>query len=105
MDGSARDPAALSDRQDRVKRLHKIWLGLFLALTSLGAGGAEPKRVLLIHSFGRDFAPYNTFSGVLRTELVSQSSGPVNVFEVSLDSAVVEDPAQEGPLVTYLAAL
>src|SRR5512135_22666 len=85
--------------------LFKICFGLLLALTGLGVAGAEPKRVLLIHSFGRDFAPYNTFSGVLRSELASQSSGAVDVFEVSLDSAVVADATQEGPLVNYLAAL
>lgn len=81
-------------------------LGLLLfALVTLGASAASPKRVLLIHSFGRDLAPYNTFSGVLRSELASQMSGAVDVFEVSLDSAVLADTAQEGPLVNYLAAL
>ena len=88
-----------------MKALNNICFWLLLTLTGLGASGAQPKRVLLIHSFGRDFAPHNTFSGVLRTELGSQSSGSVDVFEVSLDSAVVADAAQEGPLVNYLAAL
>ncbi len=78
---------------------------LLLTLAMLCASATTPKRVLLIYSFGRDFAPYNTFSGVLRTELVSQSSGSVDIFEVSLDSAHGGDTAQEGPLLDYLAAL
>jgi hypothetical protein len=35
---------------------------LLLAITlctSVGALAAEPKRVLLLHSFGREFAPYD----------------------------------------------
>ena len=30
-----------------------------LALRIPGAAAAEPKRILVIHSFARDFAPYN----------------------------------------------
>ncbi|MCZ7640818.1 MAG: hypothetical protein M5U12_35040 [Verrucomicrobia bacterium] len=78
---------------------------LLLTLAAPGASAASPQRVLLIHSFGRDFAPYNHFSGVLRTELVSEASGSVDVVEVSLDTARVADTAPEGPLVDYLAAL
>ncbi|MCL4181414.1 MAG: PAS domain-containing protein [Verrucomicrobia bacterium] len=89
-----------------ILRWSRTCLGTFLVtLATVCASAASPKRVLLIHTFGRDFAPYNTFSGVLRSELASRSSGAVDVFEVSLDSAVVADTAQEGPLVNYLAAL
>lgn len=81
-------------------------LGLLLLFFAIGvAAGAEPKRVLLIYSFGRDFAPYNAFSGVLRTELVSQSSKSVDLLEVSLESARFGDTVQESLLVNYLAAL
>jgi PAS domain S-box-containing protein len=78
---------------------------LLVALATVCASGASPKRVLLLQSFGRDFAPFNTFSGVLRTELVSQSPEPVDVFEVSVESARFRDTVQEGPLVDYLLAL
>jgi len=36
-----------------------------LALLSAGAEAAAPKRVLILHSFGRDFAPFNTFLMIL----------------------------------------
>jgi len=78
---------------------------LLLTLATLCASAASPKRVLLIHSFTRDFAPFNTFSAILRTELVSQSPEPVDVFEVSLESARSDDPVLERPLVDYLLAL
>lgn len=81
-------------------------LGLLaLLLTAPRTVGAEPKRVLLLHSFGRDFAPFSTFSEILRTELVSQSSEPVDVFEVSLESARFRDTVWEEALVHYVLAL
>jgi PAS domain S-box-containing protein len=77
---------------------------LVLVLTSLVACGAEPRRVLLIHSLGRDFAPYDSFSAAFRTELASQSPEPLDLFEASLDSARFAQSPQEGPLVEYLRA-
>jgi len=69
------------------------------------AVGAEPERVLFIHSFSRDFAPFDAFSGILRAELVSQSPRPVDVSEVSLESARFGDTIQEEALVDYLQTL
>lgn len=71
----------------------------------VAARGAEPQRVLLIHSFGREFAPFDAFSAGFRAELVRQSSGPVDIYEVSLESARFRDPAQEAPFLDYLLAL
>ncbi len=79
------------------------WLTLALAIAS--ATAAEPKRVMLIHSFGRDFPPFDTFSGILRAELVSHFPGPLDIFEVSLESARFGGTVQEGPFVDYLQAL
>ena len=39
------------------------------ALLSAGVEAAAPKQVLLIHSFGRDFAPYTPTGTALRAEL------------------------------------
>lgn len=66
---------------------------------------AEPRRVLLINSYGREFAPYDAFAGNFRTELVRQSSQPVDFFEVSLASARFEGLEQEGPFVDYLLSM
>jgi PAS domain S-box-containing protein len=72
---------------------------------SLSLAGAEPRRVLLVHSFGREFAPFDTFSGNFRTELVRQAPQAVDIYEVSLESARFSDNPQEGPIVDYLLAL
>ena len=64
--------------------------------------GAEPRRVLLINSFGREFAPFDVFAGNFRAELVRQSSQPVDVYEVSLESARFSFDPQGAPTAEYL---
>jgi signal transduction histidine kinase len=46
----------------------------------------DAKRVLLLHSFGREFAPYELIVATIRTELAKGSSEPVAVYDASLDS-------------------
>jgi signal transduction histidine kinase len=75
---------------------------LLLAMT--GAAFSEPKRVLLLHSFGRDFPPWNEYARTIREELGRQSPEPVDIFEASLATARFADD-EEGPFVDYLHAL
>jgi signal transduction histidine kinase len=74
---------------------------LLLALLSAGAEAAVPKRVLIIHSFGRDLAPYNTIGPTLRTDLALLLRQPVAFTDISLDAERGEMP-DERPLVEYL---
>src|SRR5262245_17007438 len=78
---------------------------LILVLAAFSAAGAEPRRVLLLHSFGREFEPFNTFSEHFRSELAQQSAEPLDFFDVGLQSARFEQLSQEGPFVDYLVAL
>jgi signal transduction histidine kinase len=82
-----------------------IYALLLLIAVAPRAEGAEPRRVLLLHSFGRDFAPYDTFAGSFRTELASWSPEPVDVYEASLESARFGGTAEDHPFVDYLEAL
>src|SRR6266511_635635 len=75
---------------------------LLIAMT--GEAFSEPKRVMLLHSFGRDFAPWNEYARTIREELGKQAKEPVDIFEASLATArFAED--EEGPFVDYLRAL
>lgn len=65
---------------------------------------AQPRRVLLIHSFGRDFEPFNTFSAEFRAGLARQSPQPVDFFDVALADARF-DSREEGAFVDFLSAL
>lgn len=47
------------------------FVALFFALSAEAAG---PKRVLILHCFGRDFAPYDTITSVFRTDLARRSA-------------------------------
>ena len=58
---------------------------LLLALLSAGAEAAAPKRVLIIHSFGRDLEPYSAIGSTLRNELTQMLRQPVAFHDASLD--------------------
>ena len=75
---------------------------LLLALLLPMAEAAEPKRVLIIHSWGRDFAPFNAVALTFRTELARQLKQPVAFHEVSLDSERTGPPADDRPFVEFL---
>ena len=75
-----------------------------MALTRFNAEGVEPRRVLLLHSFGREFEPFITFSQTFRSELAQQSTEPLDFFDVALSSARFE-ASEEAPFVEYLLAL
>ncbi len=77
---------------------------LVLLFAMTGAAVSEPKRVLLLHSFGREFAPWNEYARTIREELVLQSKEPLDIFDASLATARSSDLV-EGPFVEYLRAL
>jgi len=79
--------------------LSGTWLG---ACDSLAADGVTPKRVLLIHSFGRDFAPYDTIASVFRTEFAKGSHEPIVLFETTLDAGRPATKEEEGAFLEYL---
>ena len=87
--------------------VRSCWLaGLILcAIGCAAAEAAEPKRVMVLHSFGRDFRPWNDYSRILRTELERQSAGPLDITDHSLVTARSNDDDPEAPFVEYLRAL
>jgi signal transduction histidine kinase len=76
---------------------------LFLLITTISCE-AEPKRVLLLHSFGREFAPWNEFARYIRGELAAQSTGRVDLYEAELSTARLGDQG-ETAFADYLEAL
>jgi ABC-type uncharacterized transport system substrate-binding protein len=66
---------------------------------------AEPKRVMILHSFGRDFKPWNEYARTIRTELERQSPWRLDITDHSLMSARSSDEDSEAPFVEYLRAL
>jgi signal transduction histidine kinase len=65
----------------------------------------EHKAVLIIHSFGREFRPWNEYAKQVRAELDRQSPWPLDVREHSLEIARSGNLNPELPFVEYLGAL
>jgi len=65
------------------------------------ASAAEPKRVLIVHSFGRA-APIPPLSLAFESELVEKMDGPVDLDEVSVDIARYADPEMQEAVAEYL---
>ena len=99
----------IARQQCRVKssRLY-CSVGLLFILAMLfawGAAAANSKRVLLLHSFGRDFKPWSEYARTIRSELERQSPWRLDITEHSLVTARAGDEEPEVPFVAYLRAL
>ncbi|MEH2545050.1 signal transduction histidine kinase [Bradyrhizobium sp. AZCC 2262] len=65
----------------------------------------EPKRVLMLHSFGRDFRPWSAYALRIKAELARQSQWPLELQEHTLLTARFDNPGPEAPFVDYLRSL
>ena len=84
--------------------------GLLLSLLAVIVGpftatSAGPRHVLLLHSYGREFAPFNAFSESFRTELAQQLREPLDFRDVNLEAARFEGEVTEEPLAAYLQSV
>jgi signal transduction histidine kinase len=66
------------------------------------ATGAEPKHVLLVHSFSSAAPPFTVESMAFETELVAKMGERVDLDEVSLDMARYADREMQEAIVDYL---
>jgi C4-dicarboxylate-specific signal transduction histidine kinase len=80
-----------------------VALSLFLVLP--GAGVEPPRRVLILHSFGRDFSPFDAAAHEFRMELARLSTSPVEFLDASLEMARFDGEENEGPLTDFLDSL
>jgi signal transduction histidine kinase len=68
-------------------------------------GAEQPKQVLILHSFGREFKPWSDYVKVMRSELDRRSPWRLDLQEQILVTPRSEDPAAESAFVRYLDAL
>ena len=83
-------------------------LAIALLLATLGqsqAADPEPKRVLMLQSFGLRFKPWTDFAEILRSEMSKQSKAPIDFLDHSLLTARLDDDKALAPFVDYLQAL
>src|SRR5947208_10116714 len=88
----------------------RIWLGrLCLAamvlLSAVDIAAAQAKRVLLLHSYGPYFAPWNAISSRMREEIRKQSPYPIDFYETSLQTERFGEPQNERLYLGHLREL
>jgi signal transduction histidine kinase len=107
MDTMTADHRAVTRRRRRVfvARAVSCAAALVILLAAIGTAAAEPRRVLVVHAFGHPYSPWSDFAASFRAELVKKSPEPIDLYEVSLDTARVRDPQGEAPFVDYIHAL
>jgi signal transduction histidine kinase len=76
---------------------------LILMLSPFSADGADVKRVLLLHSSGRELGPFDVFTEGFREELDRQSAVPLQYYEASLEPPRA-GPSDE-PVVHFLQSM
>ncbi|MCK1366456.1 ATP-binding protein [Bradyrhizobium sp. 62] len=81
-----------------------LFSSIVLLLAMTGAAFSQPKRVLIVHSIGREFSPWDDYARNIREELRLQSKDPIDIFEVSLSTARFPD-GDEDAFVSYLNAI
>jgi len=73
-----------------------------LCVAAFSATAAATKRVIILHSFGRDFKPWNEYAVNIRTELGRQSQWKLDIQDHSLMAARTDD---EDPYVAFVGYL
>jgi signal transduction histidine kinase len=74
-------------------------------LILLNAAAAEPRRVVVLHSYGQNFKPWSEYAKALRQELDRQSPWPLDIQDFSLITARTQDENAEVQFAAYLGAL
>ena len=82
------------------------WLVLVaIIFGTVAPASGEPKRVLLLHSFGPQFVPWVFMAAEFREQLFKQSPDKIDLYEASLEGARFLQTEDEGPTVDYLTNL
>jgi hypothetical protein len=82
-----------------------FWGMALLMLVAVDARAADTRRVLLLHAFGHPYSPWSDMAASFRTELVKKSQEPIDLYEVSLDTARIQELQGEVPFSEYIRAL
>jgi signal transduction histidine kinase len=93
--------------EPKLRALAVIPVLVFFLLPAEGASAAAIglKRVLILESFGRDFAVWNAVPPAFKEELARQLPWPIEFHEAALETARADQPQAETAFVEYLRAL
>lgn len=104
---STRTPAPAAESGLRPDPPHPIRFRpvlLLLVFIALSVEAATPRQILILHSFGRDFEPFNTVAPAFRTELARLTPERIVFHEASLEGERPSTSEGERPFVQFLQA-
>ena len=79
-----------------------ISIGATVAQPGSGEAAVQPKKIMVLHSYGQNFQSWGTWSREIRNQLSRQSPWPLDIQEYSLVTARNGDAAAEAKFVEYL---
>jgi hypothetical protein len=85
-----------------------VWLAVAMAIlipTQTSFAAAQPKTVLILHSYGQNFKPWSEYAKALRQELQQRSPWKLIIQDFSVITARAEELNPEYQFVDYLRAL
>jgi signal transduction histidine kinase len=90
-----------------VRRLGFLSFILLLSLIAcpFAYSSDQTKRILLVHSFGRDFKPWSEYARAIREELERQTRWRIDIMDQVLAGARVDGDNPETPFMNYLEQL
>ena len=104
-----------ASRTSWLKRRVCVWIAAVVVLVvsmggttaqpQSGEPAAQPKKILLLHTFGPNFEQGAAWSREIQRELNKQSPRPLNIQEQSLVTALNGDDVADAKFVEYLKAL
>jgi signal transduction histidine kinase len=78
---------------------------IFLSTLTSSRADTEPKRVMMLHSFGLRFKPWTDYAQFIRSEISRRAQRPIEFDDQSLLNARLTNDKTDGPFVDYLHAL
>jgi signal transduction histidine kinase len=78
---------------------------IVLGTTIKSRADIEPKRIMMLHSFGLRFKPWTDYAETIRSELSRKSKWPLDFHDHSLLNARLRDDQSDEPFVDYLHAI
>jgi signal transduction histidine kinase len=85
--------------------LFTIALSMLLAVIAPQSEAAEPKQVLLLHGFGHAYDPWSDVAQSFQSNLIRSTQDPIDIFEISIDSARIQTPDDAKPFIDYIRAI
>jgi PAS domain S-box-containing protein len=85
-------------------RLIVALLAVLQTVVGTAQAAGPPKRVLMLDSFGHQFAPLHAFGPAFRAALAARWPSPIEFHATALETALFGESGAEGPFRDYLIA-